>query len=103
MITQLNKKNFENFISSEGKNIVEFSGTWCNPCQVIKPIIEEISNENPTLQFGVVDVDESYEIAAQYGIKSIPQFLVFQDGELVNATSLQINSKNSLTKALTES
>jgi thioredoxin 1 len=101
MITPLNKKNFENFISSGGKNIAEFSGTWCNPCQTIKPIIEEISNENPTLQFGVVDVDESYEIAAKYGVKSVPTFLVFQDGELVRATS-QIGSKNYLTKVLTE-
>jgi thioredoxin 1 len=102
MITKLNKKNFENFISAGGKNIAEFSGTWCNPCQTMKPIIEEIANENPTLQFGVVDVDESYEIAARYGVKSIPTFLVFQDGELVKATSPQITSKNFLTKALTE-
>lgn len=102
MITQLNKKNFENFISSGGKTIAEFSGSWCNPCQVIKPIIEEISNENPNLQFGIVDVDESYEIAAKYGVKSIPTFLVFQNGELVHATSPQINSKNYLTKVLTE-
>jgi thioredoxin len=102
MITELNKKNFNNFISSGGKKIAEFSGTWCNPCQVIKPIIEEISNEHPTLEFGVVDVDESYEIAAQYGVKSIPTFLIFQDGELVSATSPQINSKNYLTKVLTE-
>lgn len=101
MITQLNKKNFTNFISSEGKAIAEFSGTWCNPCQKIKPIVEEISNENPNLKFGVVDVDESYEIAAQYGVKSVPTFLIFQDGELVGATS-QIGSKSYLTKVLTE-
>ena len=101
MITNLNKKNFEDFVSSKGQTIAEFSGAWCSPCQVIKPIIEEISNENPTLQFGVVDVDESYEIAAKYGVKSIPTFLIFQDGELVRATS-QIGSKNHLTKVLTE-
>lgn len=101
MITPLNKKNFENFISARGKQVAEFSGTWCIPCATIKPIIEEISNENPTLQFGVVDVDESYEIAAQYGVKSIPTFLVFQDGELVRVTS-QIGSKSYLTKVLTE-
>jgi len=102
MITQLNKKNFENFISSGGKKIAEFSGIWCNPCQKIKPIIEEISNENPVLQFGVVDVDESWGIAAQYEVKSIPTFLIFQDGELVNSISPQITSKNYLTKVLTE-
>ena|ERR1700684_2168586 len=101
MITALNKKNFDNFISSKGKIIAEFSGTWCNPCQAIKPIIEEISNEHPALQFGVVDVDESFEIAAQYGVKSVPTFLIFEDGELVRVTS-QIGSKNYLTKVLTE-
>jgi len=101
MITQLNKKNFDNFVSSRGKTIAEFSGTWCSPCQAIKPIIEEISNENPTLQFGVVDVDESYEIAAKYGVKSVPTFLIFNDGELIGATT-QIGSKSHLTKVLTE-
>lgn len=101
MITKLDKKNFDSFISSKGQTIAEFSGTWCQPCQTIKPIIEEISNENPTLQFGVVDVDESFEIAAQYGVKSIPTFLVFQNGELVRMTS-QIGSKNHLVKVLTE-
>jgi thioredoxin 1 len=101
MIIQLNKKNFESFIASGGKTVAEFSGTWCDPCQKIKPIIEEISNENPTLQFGVVDVDDSFEIAAKYGVKSIPTFLIFQDGELVRVTS-QIGSKSYLTKVLTE-
>ncbi len=101
MITKLDKKNFESFISSKGQTIAEFSGTWCQPCQAIKPIIEEIANENPSLQFGEVDVDESYEIAAQYGVKSIPTFLIFQDGELLRMTS-QIGSKVHLTKVLTE-
>ncbi len=101
MITKLNKKNFESFVSSGGQTIAEFSGTWCKPCQTIKPIIEEISDEHPTLQFGIVDVDESYEIAARYGVYSIPTFLIFRDGELVRMTS-QIGSKNHLTKVLTE-
>ncbi len=99
MITTLNKKNFDTFISPKGKRVVEFSASWCVPCQTIKPIIEEISNENPMLQLGLVDVDADYEIAVQYGIKSVPTFLVFEDGDLVNMSS-QIGSKNYLKKVL---
>ena len=100
MITPLDKKNFDNFISPKGKRVVEFSASWCVPCQIIKPIIEEISDENPDLQLGLVDVDESYEIAVQYGIRSVPAFLIFEDGEAVRMNS-QIGSKSYLTKVLT--
>lgn len=101
MITTLDKKNFNDFISPSGKKIVEFSASWCVPCQTIKPIIEEISDENPDLKLGLVDVDESYEIAVQFGVKSVPTFLIFEDGNLVRMSS-QIGSKKYLTKVLTE-
>ena len=62
-----------------GLCLVDFSATWCGPCKMQAPILEELSDE---FQIYNVDVDESNEIASQYNINAVPSLLIFKDGVL---------------------
>ena len=85
MVKKINNTEFENEVLN-GKGIarVDLFADWCMPCQMIAPIIEEISNEKTDVNFFKVNVDETPEVAIKYGVSSIPTLLIFKDGELVN-------------------
>lgn len=62
--------------------LVDFYADWCNPCRMIAPVIEEISSElSDSVEFFKVDVDAETELAAAYGVMSIPTMILFRDGE----------------------
>ena len=80
-----NNTEFENeVLNGKGIALVDLFADWCMPCQMIAPIIEEISNEKTDVNFFKVNVDETPEVAIKYGVSSIPTLLIFKDGELVN-------------------
>lgn len=83
----LTKNNFENEVLKSDKPVlVDFWATWCGPCQMIAPIVEEIANENPdTLKVGKINVDNEMELAAMFRVTSIPTLMVFKDGKLINS------------------
>ncbi len=70
-------------IESKETVLVDFWATWCGPCRMIAPILEEIADETG-LKIAKVDVDENPNLAMQFGIMSIPTLMVFKDGQLVN-------------------
>ena len=81
----LTADNFEEeVLKSEKTVLVDFWATWCGPCRMLAPVIEEISEENTDIKFCKIDVDEEPELAAEYGIQSIPTLIVFKDGKAVN-------------------
>lgn len=80
--------NIDNFRSevmdSEKTVLLDFWATWCGPCKMIAPVVEEIAKENPHITVGKIDVDAEPELAQEFGITSIPTLVVVKNGEVAN-------------------
>ncbi len=70
----------------EGTAMVDFWASWCGPCQMVGPIIEEIANEVSDVKVCKVNVDEQPDIAGKYNVMSIPTIMIFKNGEPVNVS-----------------
>lgn len=78
----INKDEFENITNSNKPVLVDFFATWCGPCKMLTPILEQVKNDsNEKFDVVKVDVDESYEIAKKFGIMSVPTMIIFKNGE----------------------
>jgi len=88
-ILDLYEETFDQVVvQSEKPFLVYFSAKWCGPCHAMKPIVEEISEElSEQLSIGKLDVDYAPSIAAGYGIRSIPAFVLFKNGEAASQFS----------------
>lgn len=78
-VIELNENNFDDLIKNE-KVLVDFNATWCGPCRMLKPILDDYS-EKTDIPILSVDVDKFEEIAAKYNIYSIPCLILFNHGE----------------------
>jgi thioredoxin 1 len=67
--------------TQEGAVLVDFFATWCGPCKMLSPLVENLSKDHPELKVLKVDVDEAEEIAAQYNVYSIPTLVYFENGK----------------------
>ena len=82
-LVELNDKNFEENISGNKPVLVDFWATWCGPCKMIAPIVEELAGEfEGKAKIGKLDVDENQQTSIKYGVRSIPTILIFKDGKL---------------------
>ncbi len=76
-----NKENFnKEVLESLNPVLVDFNATWCGPCRMLGPILDEIANED-IIKVVSIDVDENEELSASYGISSIPCLILFKDGK----------------------
>ena len=89
-----NAAEFEAAIK-EGTVLVDFFATWCGPCKMLAPLLEEIAEENPNVSVLKIDVDEVGVLAARYGIQSIPTLMLFKNGQRVE-TRIGYQNKNQL-------
>ena len=81
----VNNSNFKNeVLEANGLVVVDFYADWCGPCQMLKPILEEISEERSDVKIVKLNVDEARDIAQEYSIFSIPTVLFFKDGKMVH-------------------
>ena len=78
-----NKQEFDELIKNE-KVLVDFFATWCGPCKMIGPNIEKLAEENADAPVIKIDVDKHPEIAAVYGVQTIPTLIAFKKGQIVN-------------------
>ena len=75
--------NFEEFVSN-GLVVVDFWATWCGPCKLLEPVLDEVIAKFPNVTFGKVNVDRAPELVKEYKIMSIPNLCIFKNGELVD-------------------
>ena len=71
-------------IGSDRPVFVDFWAPWCGPCRMVGPFIDELAEEMPNVKFVKIDIDKNTEVAAKLGVMSIPNMIVFKDGNIVN-------------------
>lgn len=99
-ILKITKENFEaEVLHSDKPVLLDFFATWCGPCRMIGPVLEEISEENESIKVCKIDVDQNPELAMRFNVSSIPLLVVMQDGKVINQ-SLGAKPKDQILKLL---
>lgn len=84
---RLNNSNFDKARGNEGIALLDFYADWCGPCRMVLPIIDEIAEERADLLVAKINVDESPELAREFGVLSIPTLVVMENGKVINRSS----------------
>ena len=101
MEVNLNKENFKKeVLESDQIVLVDFWATWCGPCQMILPVVEEISKQGK-VKVGKVNVDDNQELAIEYGVMSIPTLIFFKKGKKVKEV-VGFHSKSELEEIISK-
>ena len=83
-IIDLNQSNFDSNVSAENPTLVDFWAEWCGPCKMMHPVFESLSKKYPKIKFARVNVDNNQNIAMRFGVQSIPTFIMFKSGKILD-------------------
>lgn len=85
-ILNVTDQNFQQEVESDGVAMVDFWATWCGPCRIVAPVVEQLAEQyaEKGLKVGKLDVDANPQTAARFGVRSIPTVLFFKNGEVVD-------------------
>ena len=96
----INKNNFQNEVLNSDKTVLlDFWASWCAPCRMVAPIVEEIAGERGDIKVGKINVDEEPELANKFSIMSIPTLVVMKNGKIVQQVS-EARPKNAILEML---
>ena len=84
-VININNNNFQDEVMhSEKLVLLDFWASWCGPCRMVSPIVDEIAAERSDIKVGKINVDEQPELAARFGVMSIPALVVMKNGKVIN-------------------
>jgi|TARA_B100000315_G_C14042882_1_gene348377 thioredoxin 1 len=100
-VVEFSDQNFEEeVLKTEGLTLVDFWASWCSPCKILAPVVEEMAEDYVgRVKVGKLNIDENPKTAAHYAIRSIPTLLLFKDNEMVEQI-VGVQSKETLQKLL---
>jgi len=82
MVKEINAEEYSEIINSSNPVVIDFHATWCGPCKVLSPILEELDNEIEGVEFVKLDVDQHPQIAGQNQVMGVPTVVILKDGEV---------------------
>lgn len=95
-VKELTKQNFNSeALESKEPVLIDFWATWCGPCRMLSPVVDEIAEETEGLKVCKVNIDDEPELAQQFGVMSIPTLVVMKDGKPI-ATSVGVKPKKAI-------
>lgn len=96
MITTITKDNFEKEIVKADKPVlVDFGASWCGPCRMLSPTIDEIAEEHPEIKVCKINIDDEAELAIRHGVMSVPTLMIFKNGEIAQ-TAVGVRPKDEI-------